>query len=86
MVELGRFKNIAREKRVCRICTKNVTEDEEHFLTKCEGLKDVREKHKKIIGSLDFKTMFTKDNLKNTAIMLEEMFDERHKLMTTQAK
>ena len=86
MVELGRFKNIAREKRVCTVCTKNVTEDKEHFLTICEGLKDVREKHEKIIESLDFVTLFTKDNLKNTAVMLEEMFSERHKLMTIEAK
>ena len=86
MVELGRFKNIPREKRVCRICTKNVTETEEHFLMECESLNTTRDKHKAIIGGLDMLTLFKKDNLKLTASMLEEMFHERHLLMTKKAK
>ena len=86
MVELGRFKNIPREKRVCRICSKNTTETEEHFIAECESLQTTRDKHKKILGSIDMLTLFKKDNLKLTANMLEEMFQERHTLMTIKPK
>ncbi len=45
MLELGRYKNIPEEKRVCLVCDKNVTEDERHFLTKCTILKPIRNKY-----------------------------------------
>ena len=83
MVEVGCFKNIDREDRVCQICNDNVTETEEHFVIKCESLDGVRNKHKcNIVGGFDLKNLFMKDNLKATAIMLEEMFEERLVLMS----
>ena len=85
MVEVGRFKNIDREDRVCQICDKNVTETESHFVISCTSLEDVRKKHKnKMQGHFDFKNIFRQENLKATAVMLEEMFEERQKLMTKQ--
>ena len=83
MVEVGRFKNVDREDRVCQICTKNVTETEEHFVIKCECLDNVREKHKcNKVGGFEYKNLFVRENLKATALMLEEMFEERLRLMS----
>ena len=44
MLKLGRFKNKDEEERVCLMCTKNVTEDKEHFLTVCPNLSEVRKR------------------------------------------
>ena len=76
MLELGRFKNIDEDKRVCLVCNKNKTENEEHFLTKCKGLPTVRKKHmsrfsqKDRKGNCSFHNMFELDNLKVLACMV----------------
>ena len=83
MLELGRFKNKDEEERVCLMCTKNVTEDEEHFLTICPTLSEVRKKHMPQFNHLDakgkcgFYDMFKVDNLKTLARMIEEMQELR---------
>ena len=41
-VEVGRFKGLVREERLCRCCSDGCVEDEEHFLVECvrwEGLR-----------------------------------------------
>ena len=35
MIELGRFRNINIEKRLCTVCKLSLIEDEKHFLFKC---------------------------------------------------
>ncbi len=37
-VEIGRFKNIKRELRVCRVCNGGMVEDEVHMTSECTGL------------------------------------------------
>ena len=36
-VEIGRWQNLPRQERTCRICIQNVVEDEEHALLICNG-------------------------------------------------
>ena len=111
MLELGRYKNIDIDKRVCLICDKNVTEDERHFLLKCKTLETIRNKYLPKLQLTDpfnaedetekeeedeeeneeareevvtrrLHDMFNACNLKTTALMIEELQDERMKLMT----
>ena len=42
-IETGRWIGLKREERICRQCTMGEIEDEEHFLLRCEDLKQERE-------------------------------------------
>ncbi len=42
-IESGRFQNIPRECRLCRMCNDNVIEDETHFIFYCNQYNDMRE-------------------------------------------
>ena len=42
-VEVGRFTNIKREFRYCKLCNTNKTEDEPHFIIDCSKMKEVRD-------------------------------------------
>ena len=45
-IEKGRHRNILKEDRYCNICTgKQIIEDEEHFLTKCNLYEDLKTKY-----------------------------------------
>jgi len=37
-IEKGSYKNIPADKRFCKLCNKNVIEDEIHFLLQCPSL------------------------------------------------
>jgi hypothetical protein len=37
MIELGRYENIQREDRICKVCQSGKIETEHHFLTSCEA-------------------------------------------------
>ena len=41
-IEKGRYKNIPADKRFCKLCNKNVIEDEIHFLLQCPSLSQER--------------------------------------------
>ena len=116
MLELGRYKNIDEDKRICLICDKNITEDECHFLLKCRTLKKIRNKYLPRLQLRDpveiseeemleeeeeneeeeeedeeivtrrLHDMFNVANLKILAEMIEEMQEERMKLMTITLK
>ena len=45
-IETGRFKNIARELRFCKVCDKNIIESEYHHLLHCEKLTHIRDMYK----------------------------------------
>ncbi len=45
-IETGRFKNIDRELRFCRVCDKNIVESEYHHLLHCEPLSHIRDGYK----------------------------------------
>jgi hypothetical protein len=42
-IERGRYHNIERSQRICRLCDENVVEDEFHFLLCCDLYHDLRE-------------------------------------------
>ncbi len=87
MVEVGRFKNTPREKRICPCCTKQAIETEVHFVTVCEGFEDERKAMYAELGSkVDSKNLkgeqLLRELLKNnvikiTAKHLEHMFEVR---------
>ena len=43
-VNRGRYYNIPRDERVCKLCKSNI-EDEYHFMMKCPFYQDLRQKH-----------------------------------------
>ena len=44
-IEKGRHRNIPRDERLCKMCTNNVIEDEEHFLVVCKTYDKLKTKH-----------------------------------------
>ena len=43
-VETGRWRGVRREERVCRNCRSEEVENVEHWLLRCTGMAEVREK------------------------------------------
>ena len=41
-IERGRYENIAREQRICKLCQTHEIENEFHFAFKCEKYKEIR--------------------------------------------
>ena len=48
-VERGRYKNIDRHKRVCKLCMSGMVEDEFHFIMQCKAYDDIRRRYLKEI-------------------------------------
>jgi hypothetical protein len=44
-IEVGRYSNINRENRICRMCNQNTVETEYHFLLCCTKYSDIRKKY-----------------------------------------
>ena len=44
-IEKGRWENIDRDKRTCKICNNNIIEDEYHFILQCAYYSDLRSKY-----------------------------------------
>ena len=44
-IEKGRWENIERNKRTCKICNQNIVEDEYHFILQCTFYTDLRTKY-----------------------------------------
>lgn len=44
-IELGRYNNVDRNYRICKLCSQNVTESEYHFLLCCDLYRDLRCKY-----------------------------------------
>ena len=85
-LELGRFKNTPLEYRSCCICEDGLLETELHTLLQCEALDVAREKHivdiNEIVSLVDMpgidilKTMLTRDVLKITGRMIEDVMEK----------
>ncbi len=76
MLELGRYKNIDEDKRVCLICDNNVSEDERHFLLKCRTLKATQNKYLPRLQLADPVEVATDDELENEEEREEEDEEE----------
>ena len=42
-IEVGRFRNLSLDERVCPVCSSNEVEDEIHFLLQCPTMREYRE-------------------------------------------
>ena len=51
LIETGRYHSIPRHERICKNCTRNVVEDEIHFLIQCDKFSQEREKFLKLVYS-----------------------------------
>ena len=51
LIETGRYHSIPRHERICKNCTRNVVEDEIHFLIQCDKFSQEREKLLKLVYS-----------------------------------
>ncbi len=90
-VEIGRFKNVPRELRVCKVCNGGMVEDEVHVMYECEALKDEREMLKQeALGIVDLSELkgieflhriLQSDMLKVTAKHLIVMMERRREIM-----
>ncbi len=71
-IETGRFRNIKRELRFCKMCNSNTAiEDEIHFLHACPRLKEVRDEHLKPLRE-GFEGDADKDHVGFTRFLLSE--------------
>ena len=43
MIECGRYHNIPREERICKLCKSNEIENEKHFLISCDAYDNIRQ-------------------------------------------
>ena len=53
-VERGRYRNIPADRRICKVCNSNVTEDEIHFLFLCNRYSVRRNELRRELISVDF--------------------------------
>jgi hypothetical protein len=44
-IEVGRYQNVARYQRYCKLCNNNIIGDEYHFIMECSALQDCRKKY-----------------------------------------
>jgi hypothetical protein len=51
-IEYGRYKNIPREKRTCKLCHSDEVEDEFHFAFTCQKYNDIRANSNNILKNL----------------------------------
>ena len=43
MIECGRYHNIPKDERICKLCTSNAIENEEHLLFSCQAYDNIRQ-------------------------------------------
>ncbi len=96
-LEVGRFTDKPIEYRTCLICEEGLLEDEYHFLLYCNAMKGIRSTYFDEYNYLEdledptdrvalCKLMLNSHNLKHTAKFLENMFEERMRLLYTKGK
>ena len=88
-IELGRYQNIIRENRLCKLCTSNQTETEFHFLLSCPKYSEIR---KQYFGTISWPTMSLFKNIVSTknrkklfklCKYLKDAFSVRENTLTT---
>ena len=91
-IEIGRYTNIKRELRLCKLCLQNKVEDEAHFLFVCPILDTERERFyaehiddqdafKKLKDMDKIAFLLSKDNVKKLDIFLESMLYNRRQTL-----
>ena len=85
---MGRYQNVLRENRTCRVCGLNVVETEYHFLFDCAPLQWIRSRyyvdHVTYLASFMLssdpdmvKIMSHEDNIKNASVYICDLFRKR---------
>ena len=77
-IEKGRHRKIPREERICRLCTDNEIETEEHFLNKCKFFHHLELKHGLCRANI-ISDMINNKNLEKIGKYLGETLAEREK-------
>ena len=91
-VEIGRYTNIKREKRLCKVCHLNKVEDEAHFLFSCAPLQSVRSafyvRYIRDIGAFMMMSdadkihyLISKPRIKELGVLLEALLAKRRWIM-----
>ena len=87
-IELGRWKDVPLEYRVCRVCEKDELEDEYHHVLFCDALVMTRTYLFRELKNVDYsskenllKSIFKPENLKTTGRYIEQMYMERRDLL-----
>ena len=86
-IELGRFENIPRQERMCKVCNIEV-ESESHFLFRCISLMNVCIKHYHDypeilnLNSTHEKISFLNSHPYKFSRFVEELWQERGKILT----
>ena len=94
-VETGRFSNVKKELRLCKVCFGDAVEDELHFFLHCPKLEDAREIHVKpfLNTNVECSTMSDHEKLnwliaegqmKEFGRILAIMYDARQEIMYKQ--
>ena len=81
-IEKGRHRKIPREERICRLCTDNEIETEDHFLNKCKFYDQLKMKHDLCRANIT-SDMINNKNLENIGKYILETFAEREKHLET---
>ena len=87
--ETDRYRGIAPERRLCKLCTLNVPEDEIHFSFQCPALSTTRVKFlqrliEDHLGFGDIENMsnlLKKEHIVSTALFTESLYKERQSFM-----
>ena len=95
-VEVGRFCNIKKELRICKLCDGGVVEDEMHFVFDCPSITSAREEFLKPLkdavkiegesNSQTFSKMISPEHISETARILEKLFYARQERVFRKTK
>ena len=91
-VELGRFSDVDRELRLCKVCHGGTVEDESHFLLKCRALKETRKQHvkpllktnpeyKKMSNLEKIAMLISPEHMKEFGKIMAVMFEARQEIL-----
>ena len=83
-VETGRYQNIPREKRICKVCPLNKVEDEEHFITECPAYGEIRHQHLGSTNYTNLENLLSEIEPAVVAIFLRKAYTLREQLLEEQ--
>ena len=89
-IETGRWRNIERDNRICKICQSGSIEDELHFVFQCTSLNAIRVQFAIDLPILEntnmderdkFVFLLTKCNPKLVSVYIRELYDHRRNIL-----
>ena len=83
-VETGRYQDIPRERRVCKLCHLDKVEDEEHFITECPAYDTIREQYLGCNNLTDIKNLLSGSDALRVATFLRKAYALREQILDEQ--